>query len=179
MGNYPPILAQNYNWAECGRLEDCAAQSVVNHDHTGYHKKAPRYAGQTVSVINIDRTLWLPATVVHTDHGSYIIKVVGGAEYRWAWDHIHECHPDVVKAQPHTKVDVVGQPIITPSTSEADQQAPTQWAHTAPTAQPPVALATLKEAAAWSPTAAAPVEDTCNCRCIITNQQNCCHTLPI
>ena len=33
--------------------------------------------------INNDRTLWLPATVVHAaNHGSYIVKVIGGAEYR-------------------------------------------------------------------------------------------------
>ena len=32
---------------------------------------------------NNDRTLWLPATVVcAANHGSYIIKVIGGAEYR-------------------------------------------------------------------------------------------------
>ena len=65
------------------RLEECATQSVANHDCTGCCRKAPLYAGQTVSVINNDRTLWLPATVVHAaDHGSYIIKVIGGAEYR-------------------------------------------------------------------------------------------------
>ena len=41
------------------------------------------YAGQTVSVLNNDRTLWLPATVVYAAaHGSYIIKAIGGAEYR-------------------------------------------------------------------------------------------------
>ena len=52
----------------------------TNLDHTGCHRKAPLYAGQSVSVINNDRTLWLPATVVHAaDHGSYIIKVIGGA----------------------------------------------------------------------------------------------------
>ena len=69
--------------AECERLEDRATKSAANHDCTGSRKKAPLYAGQTVSVINNDRTLWLPATVVCTaDHGSYIVKVVGGAEYR-------------------------------------------------------------------------------------------------
>ena len=51
-------------------------------DHTGCCRKAPLYAGQSVSVINNDRTLWLPATVVRTaDHGSYTIKVTGGTEY--------------------------------------------------------------------------------------------------
>ena len=69
--------------AERERLEDRATQSAANHDHTGSRKKAPLYAGQTVSVINNDRTLWLPATVVRVaDHSSYIVKVVGGAEYR-------------------------------------------------------------------------------------------------
>ena len=71
--------------AEHERLEDHATQSAANHDCTGSLKKAPLYAGQTVSIINNDRTLWLPATVVHAaNHGSYIIKVVGGAEYRQA-----------------------------------------------------------------------------------------------
>ena len=46
---------------------------------------------------------------------------------------------------------MVGQPVTTPSTSEAVQL---QQAPTAPTVQPPVALATPKQAAAQSPTAA-------------------------
>ena len=65
------------------RLEEHATQSAANHDDTGCHKKGPLYAGQSVSVINNDRTLWPPATVVHAaDHGSYIVKVIGRAEYR-------------------------------------------------------------------------------------------------
>ena len=72
-----------YAAAECERLEECATQSAANHDCTGCRRKAPLYAGQSVSVINNDRTLWFPATVVcAADHGSYIIKVIGGAEYR-------------------------------------------------------------------------------------------------
>ena len=72
-----------YAAAERERLEECATQSVANHDCTCCHRKAPLYAGQSVSVINNDRTLWLPATIVHTaNHGSYIVKVIGGAEYR-------------------------------------------------------------------------------------------------
>ena len=72
-----------YAAANCERLEECATQSAANHDCTGCRKKAPLYAGQSVSVINNDRTLWLPATVVHAaDHGSYIVKVIGGAENR-------------------------------------------------------------------------------------------------
>ena len=68
------------------------------------------YAGQSVSVINNDRTLWLPATVVRAaDHGSYIVKVIGGAEYRRARDHIRERHPDAVKPNDtHPKVEVAG-----------------------------------------------------------------------
>ena len=74
-----------YAAAECERLEECATQSAANHDHTGCCRKAPLYAGQSVSVINNDRTLWLPASVVRAaDHGSYIIKVIAGAEYRQA-----------------------------------------------------------------------------------------------
>ena len=74
-----------YAAAEHERLEECATQSAANHDRTGCCRKAPLYAGQSVSVINNDRTLWLPATVVRAaNHGSYIIKVIGGAEYRQA-----------------------------------------------------------------------------------------------
>ena len=74
-----------YAAAEHERLEECATQSAANHDHARCHRKAPLYAGQSVSVINNDRTLWLPATVVHAaDHGSYIIKIIGVAEYRRA-----------------------------------------------------------------------------------------------
>ena len=138
-----------YAAAERERLEDRATQSAANHDRAGTRKKAPLYAGQTVSVINNDRTLWLPATVVRAaDHGSYIVKVVGGAEYRRARDHLRERHPDAVKPDTSTKVEVAGQPITTPSTSAAVQQTPAQRAPTAPTAQPPVAPATPKQAAA-------------------------------
>ena len=57
--------------AEHERLENHAAQSAANHDYTGCHKKATLYTGQTVSMLNNDRTLWLPATVVHVaTHGS-------------------------------------------------------------------------------------------------------------
>ena len=67
--------------AECEMLEQCATQSAANHDYR-LLQKAPLYAGQTVSVINNDRTLWLPAIVVHAaDHGSYIMKIISGAEH--------------------------------------------------------------------------------------------------
>ena len=125
--------------AECERLEERPTQSAANHDHTGCRRKAPLYAGQSVSVINNDRTKWLPATVIcAADRGSYIVKVIGGAEYRRAQDHIRECHPDAVKPDMHTKVEVAGQPITTSLTS----------APTAPTVQPPTAPTTSKQAVA-------------------------------
>ena len=55
----------------------------------------------------------------------------------------------------HPKVEVAGQPVTTPSISEAIQL------HQAPTAsavQPSVASATPKQAAAQSPTAATPTQ---------------------
>ena len=131
-----------YAAAERERLEERATQSAANHDHTGCCWKAPLYAGQSVSVINNDRTLWLPATVVRAaDHGSYIVKVIGGAEYRRARDHIRECHPDAVKPDIHPKVEVAGQPVTTPSNPEAVQL---QQAPTAPAVQPSVAPTTHK-----------------------------------
>ena len=59
--------------------------------------------------------------------------------------------PDAVKHDTHPKVEVAGQPVTTPSTSEAVQL---QQAPTAPAVQPSVAPATPKQAAAQSPTAA-------------------------
>ena len=90
-----------------------ATQSAANHDHIGCHRKAPLYAGQSVSVINNDT--------------------------------------DAVKPDTNTKLEVAGQPVTTPSTSEAVQL---QQAPTAPTVQPPVAPATPKQAAAQGPTVA-------------------------
>ena len=145
-----------YAAAECERLEECATQSAANHDCTGCHWKAPLYTGQSVSVINNDRTLWFPATVVHVaDHGSYIVRVISGSEYRQIQDDICERHPDAVRPDTHPKVEVAGQPVTTPSTSEAVQL---QQATSAPTVQPSVAPAKPKQAAAQSPTAATPTE---------------------
>ena len=36
--------------AEHERLEECATQSAANNDHTGCRRKAPLYAGQSLSV---------------------------------------------------------------------------------------------------------------------------------
>ena len=84
------------------QLNNRAAQSTSYHDcHSQI--KSPFYAGQTVSVLNDATTLWLPATILwQADHGSYLIKVVGGGTYRRAHDHILARHPDAVKKQPHT-----------------------------------------------------------------------------
>ena len=143
--------------AECERLEDHACQSAANHDRTGCHKKAPLYTGQTVSVLNNDRIQWLPATVVcAATHGSYIVKVIGGAEYRPVRDHICECHPDAIKPDTRPEVEVAKHPVSTPSAA-AKQVVPTAAvkAPIAPTAQPSVAPTTPMQAAAESPTAAA------------------------
>ena len=141
-----------YAAAEHERLGERATQSATNHDRTDCYRKVALYAGQSVSVINNDRTLWLPATVVQAaNHGSYIIKVIGGAEYRQARDHIHEHHPDAVKPDTHPKVEVAGQPVTTLSTSEAVQL---QQAPTAPAVQPSFAPTTPKQAGARSPTVA-------------------------
>ena len=63
------------------QLNNQATQSTSYHDcHSRI--KSPFYAGQTVSVLNDAKTLWLPATILRqADHGSYLIKVVGGGTY--------------------------------------------------------------------------------------------------
>ena len=69
--------------AEYQRLEEHANQSIANNNHTDCLKQVALYVGQTVSVINNDRMLWLHATVVCVaDHHSYIIKDIGRAESR-------------------------------------------------------------------------------------------------
>ena len=85
------------------QLNNRAAQSTSYHDcHSQI--KSPFYAGQTVSVLNDAKTLWLPATILRqADHSSYLIKVVGGGTYRRARDHIRERHPNAVKKQSPTQ----------------------------------------------------------------------------
>ena len=88
-------------------------QSAEYHDH-GCRPKSPLYAGQTVSVLNDARTLWLPAKVTcQAAHGSYLVQVIGGGQYRCACDHMHECHPDAVKHDTSTT------PVVAPATPEA------------------------------------------------------------
>ena len=56
--------------ADCDHLDQCAFLSAANHDCQGCWKKAPLFAGQSVSVLNNARHLWLPATVIcAADHG--------------------------------------------------------------------------------------------------------------
>ena len=70
------------------QLNQHATQSAEYHDHH-CRSKSPLYAGQTVSVLNIARTLWLPATIIcQAAHGSYLVQVVGGGQYRHAHDHM-------------------------------------------------------------------------------------------
>ena len=72
------------------RLDDRATQSASYHDRHP-QTKSPFYAGQTVSVLNDAKTLWLPTIVIRqAAHGSYLVEVVGGGHYRPARDHIHE-----------------------------------------------------------------------------------------
>ena len=88
------------------RLNQCATQSAEYHN-CHCRTKFPLYAGQTVSVLNNDKSLWLPAKVIHkANHGLYLVQVIGGGQYRSAHDHIRECHPDAVKAGTSTTADV-------------------------------------------------------------------------
>ena len=65
-------------------LNDCATQSAAYRD-CHCKPKSPLYAGQTVSV------LWLPTTVInHAKHGSSLVQVIGGGQYRCSCDHICE-----------------------------------------------------------------------------------------
>ena len=62
---------------------------------------------KTVSILNDAKTLWLPATVIHqAKHGSYLVQVIGGGQYRRAYNHICEHHPDAVKPDRSTIADV-------------------------------------------------------------------------
>ena len=121
--------------ADCDHLDQHASLSAANHDHQGCQQKAPLFARQPVSVLNDARCLWLPATVIHAvDHGSYIVQVIGGGQYRCACDHIHECHPDAIKPDKHVTTSVApATPTHQPAT-QAVQLAPC------------VALATLQPA---------------------------------
>ena len=92
--------------ADRDHFNDRATQSAAYHD-CHCKPKPPLYAGQTVSVSNDANTLWLPATVIgQTHHGSYLVQVIGGGQYRCARDHIHEHYPDAVKSDMLTSTNV-------------------------------------------------------------------------
>ena len=111
-----------------------------------------------------------PTEQCYANNERELLACVFGAECFWTYvfgrhftiesdhksrDHIRECHPDAVKPDMPPKVAVAGQPVTTPSTSEAVQL---QQTPTAPAVQPSVAPATLKQAAARSPTAATHIQ---------------------
>ena len=135
--------------AKCERLEDYVVQSASNHDHTGCHKKALLHAGQTVSVLNNDRILWLPSTVVcAADHGSYIIKVLvelSTDKHQTTFMNVSQMLSNQTCL--HPKVEVVEHAVST--SLVAAKQAVSTAAVKAPsshTAQPSVAPAIPKQA---------------------------------
>ena len=125
--------------ADQDHLNDCATQSAAYHDHH-CKQKFPLYAGQTVSILNDAKTLWLPATVIHqAKHGSYLVQVIGGGQYRHARNHIRKHHPDAVKPDRSTIADVApatpdcspGMPPVRPAPA-APVAAPVAQATTPP-----------------------------------------------
>ena len=83
--------------ADWDHLNNRATQSAAYHD-CHCKPKSPLYAGQIVPVLNDAKTLWLPATIIRqVKHGSHLVQIIGGGQYRCAHDHIHKCHPDAVK----------------------------------------------------------------------------------
>ena len=148
------------------QLNNRAAQSASYHDHHS-RIKAPFYAGQTVSVLNDAKTLWLPATIIrHADHGSYLIKVVGGGTYRRARDHIRERHPDAVKKQNPTQ-DNSSPGNVAPAMPEwpgappaHSQPAVTSTASVAPASVPLPAVPTAKTSTPSKAAASTPVHPT-------------------
>ena len=128
------------------RLDDRAAQSASYHDHHSW-TKSPFYAGQTVSVLNDAKTLWLPATVIRqAAHGSYLVEVIGGGCYRRARDHIRERHPDAVKK------DDTPPGNVAPATPE--------WPGAPPAHSPPAVPITAPVAPATTPLPAVPTAKT-------------------
>ena len=124
--------------ADRDHLNDHATQSAAYHDRH-CKPKSPLYAGQTVSVLNDAKTLWLPATVIcQARHGSYLVQVIGGGPYRCVRDHIREHNPDAVKQGTLTSSDVA------PATPESSPGLFPVGPVTAAPATAPVAPATPK-----------------------------------
>ena len=123
-----------------------AAQSASYHDRHS-RTKSPFHAGQTVSVLNDAKTLWLPATVIRqAAHGSYLVEVVVGGCYRRARDHIRERHPDAVKK------DDTPPGNIAPAMPE--------WPGAPPVHSPPAVPTTAPVAPATTPLPAVPTAKT-------------------
>ena len=137
--------------ADWDHLNDRATQSSAYHDHC-CKPKSPLYAEQTVSVLNDAKMLWFPATVIcQGRHGSYLVQVIGGGQYRCACDHICECHPDAIKPDMLTSTDVA------PATPESSPRLfPVRPTPAAP-ATAPVAPATPQPQPA-APTATTPMD---------------------
>ena len=63
-----------YVSAECDHLNQCTAQSAEYYNQQACHKKPPFLAGQTISVFNDTRNLWLPDTIIpKANNGSYLV----------------------------------------------------------------------------------------------------------
>ena len=136
--------------ADWDHLNDCATQSAAYHD-CHCKPKSPLDAGQTISVLNDAKTFWLPATVIcQARHGSYLVQVIGGGQYRCARDHIHERHPDAVKP------DVLTNTNVAPATPESSHGLFPVRPVTAAPGTAPVASATPKLPAV--PTATRPMD---------------------
>ena len=156
--------------ADRDHLNDRATQSAAYHDRH-CKPKSPLYAGQTVSVLNDAKTLWLPATVIRrAKHGSYLVQVIGGGQYRRARDHIRERHPDAVKRGALTSTDVA------PATPESSPGLFPVGPATAAPGAAPVAPATPKPPAVpYSCQTNGHSKETTNCSCSAESIHWKCH----
>ena len=126
--------------ADRNRLNDRATQSASHHDRHS-RIKSPLYAGQTVSVLNDAKTLWLPATIIRqAAHGSYLVQVIGGGTYRRARDFIRERRPDADREEDSSPGNVA------PATPEQPGGVPARSPPAVP-ATAPVAPATVSSPA--------------------------------
>ena len=168
----------HYAAAERERLEECATQSAANCDHTGCCRKAPLYAGQSVSVINNDRTLWLPGTVVR--HWSWLIH---RQSHWWSWIQM--------STRPHSWTSSrfcqawhipQGWSGWTTCHHSINLRSCTATASTyCPHSTTICCSHNTQASCSLKPYSSNlhPAECTCNHRCPTTDQQNWCHTSPI
>ena len=111
-GNTDPCAEEHQGW-----LDEKADQAKANHDCRA-RIQLPLFTGQTISILDPSRNIWIPGTVMRKlHHQSYIVKTTAGAVYRCTRKHLHEkqvCKPDLeppstdldvsTKAQPHVHV---------------------------------------------------------------------------